>query len=109
MGSIYTLIWQISSKVFSILYLPFGFVKKKKKKSLQQSQNSFPPVLQIAFQVKELVLMLIKTDKMIDVLYKTTLYVNLPSKTIFFGGGGRGLAEEEQSGNLYFYHSVSVF
>lgn len=90
MGSIYTLIWQISSKVFSILYLPFGFVKKKKK-SLQQSQNSFPPVLQIAFQVKELVLMLIKTDKMIDVLYKTTLYVNLPSKTVFFlGGAGAG-------------------
>ena len=65
-------------------------------------------MLQIAFQVKELVLMLIKTDKMIDVLYKTTLYVNLPSKTVFFLGG-RGLAEEEQSGNLYFYHSVSVF
>ena len=88
MGSIYMLIWQISSKVFSILYLPFGFVKKK---SLQQSQNSFPPMLQIAFQVKELVLMLIKTDKMTDVLYKTTLYVNLPSKTIFFlEGGGVG-------------------
>ena len=83
MGSIYTLIWQISSKVFSILYLPFGFVKKKKK-SPQQSQNSFPPVLQIAFQVKELVLMLIKTDKRIDVLYKTTLYVNLFPKTAFF-------------------------
>ena len=62
-----------------------------KKKSLQQSQNSFPPMLQIAFQVKELVLMLIKTDKMTDVLYKTTLYVNLPSKTIFFlEGGGAG-------------------
>ena len=108
MGSIYMLIWQISSKVFSILYLPFGFVKKK---SLQQSQNSFPPMLQIAFQVKELVLMLIKTDKMTDVLYKTTLYVNLPSKTIFFFWrvGERGLAKEEQSENLYFYHSVSVF
>lgn len=45
-------------------------------------------MLQIVFQVNELVLMLIKTDKMIGVLCKTTLYVNLLSKTIGGGGGG---------------------
>lgn len=52
--------------------------------SLQQSQNPPPPPMpQTVLQMK-LVLLLIKIYKTIDVLYKTTLYVNLFPTPFFF-------------------------